>query len=78
MSAVMSELRVMDNTGDTKTTWNPDNQDEVDAARATFDALKKKRYIAYTVKDNGKKNEIIKTFDPSLGMIIMIPPVVGG
>lgn len=72
------ELRVIDHTGDSKTIWNPDNQDEVDAAKATFDALKKKNYIAYTVKANGKKNEIIHSFDPELGKIIMVPPMVGG
>ena len=72
------ELCVIDKTGDTKTIWDPDNQDEVDVARATFDALKKKKYIAYSVSSNGKKNEIIHRFDPELGKIIMIPPVVGG
>ena len=72
------ELCVIDQTGDTKTIWNPDNQDEVDAAKAIFDALKKKNYIAYSVSANGKKNDIIRSFDPELGKIIMIPPVIGG
>lgn len=74
----MSELAVIDQTGDTKTIWDPDNQDEVDVARDTFDALKRKNYIAYTVNERGKKGNVITKFDPELGKIIMIPPVVGG
>jgi hypothetical protein len=33
----------MDHSGDTKTIWDPSNAIEVEVARATFDALKKKR-----------------------------------
>lgn len=74
----MSELSVVDNTGDTKYTWDIDNQDEVDVVAETFRRLKRKNYLAYSVKNNGKKNEIIREFNPELGKIIMIPPVVGG
>ena len=73
-----SELRVMDETGDTKLIWSADNQAEVDAARDMFKSLKKKNYIAYSVKDNGKKGDIIHRFEPDLEKIIMIPPIVGG
>jgi hypothetical protein len=73
-----SELSVMDNTGDTKYIWDIDNQVEVDIAEETFNSLKAKNYIAYTVGRSGKKGEVIKDFDPELGKIIMIPPVVGG
>ncbi len=75
---VKHELAVMDGTGDTKYIWDIDNEDEVDVARSTFDKLKAKNYIAYTVKGNGQKGEIVKRFDETLGKIIMIPPVVGG
>lgn len=78
MSAVMNEMSVMDETGDTKTIWNPENVDEVQAARDTFDLLKRKNYLAYSVKNDGEKGNIIRKFDPELGKIIMVPPVIGG
>lgn len=36
------ELAVLDRTGDTKTIWDADNEAEVDAARATFDAQERR------------------------------------
>lgn len=76
--AKKNEMAIMDHTGDTKLMWNPDNETEVKVAREMFDSLTKKQYIAYTVKKDGEPGEVIKTFDPKAGKIIMIPPVVGG
>jgi hypothetical protein len=74
----MAELCVMNTTGDTKTIWDKNNPDEVAAARATFDALKKKKYLAFSVASGGKKGELMTTFDPNAEQIIMSPPVAGG
>ncbi len=73
-----NEMCVMDRTGDTKTLWNPDNADEVEAAEATFKKLKAKGYLAYSVSKDGEKNEALAAFDKSLGKIILSPPVRGG
>jgi hypothetical protein len=73
-----SVLHVMDATGDTKVMWSADNPDEVEAAKATFDRLKKKGYLAYSVNDDGSKNEVIRNFDKTAGRIIMAPQLVGG
>lgn len=73
-----SVLHVMDRTGDTKVMWSPDNPDEVQAARDTFDSLKAKGYLAYTVKKDGEKGEVIRKFDKTAGRIIMAPQLVGG
>ena len=74
----MGELAMLDATGDTKLLWNRGNQIEVEAAKELFKKLKKKNYIAYTVKDDGKQGEIIHSFDPNLERIIMMPPIIGG
>ena len=71
-------LAVMDRTGDTKTMWNPDNKDEVDVARATFDALRKKSYAIFRVKGDGEKGEMMTQFDPKAAKLIAVPPVVAG
>jgi len=72
------EIAVMDGTGDSKFMWDPKNPDEVAAAKAQFDALKKKGYIAFTVDKKGDKGELISKFDPELEKIIMTPPIAGG
>ena len=74
----MSELRIIDNTGDTKLIWNKENEDEVENAERTFDDLKAKGFGAYAVKESGKKGSIIYSFDPDAEKIIMAPPLRGG
>lgn len=84
MTAVIEEtagknvLHIMDRTGDTKMTWSPDSPEEVANAKENFDRLKKKGFLAYTVKDDGSKGEVIKDFDKTAGRIIMAPQLVGG
>lgn len=73
-----STLHIMDRTGDTKVLWSADNPDEVEAAKSTFDGLKKKGFLAYTVEEDGGKGEVIRKFDKTAGRIIMTPPLVGG
>lgn len=74
----MPEMAVMDRTGDTKTIWDKNNPDEVEAARSTFNRLTKKGYVAYTVVGEGKKGSVIKDFDPDAEKIILSPPLAGG
>lgn len=71
-------LAAMDGSGDSKFMWDPKSADEVAAAKAQFDALKKKGYIAFTVDKKGEKGELIREFDPELEKIIMTPPLAGG
>jgi hypothetical protein len=72
------ELIELNRTGDTKLIWDPDKAAEVDAARAMFDSLKKKNYLAYRVDRKGEKGEVIKEFDPNAEKIILAPQMVGG
>lgn len=72
------EMRVMDTTGDTKVIWDSGKADEVSAAKKTFDDLKKKGYMAYSVKKGGDKGELLHDFDPDAEKIILAPRMVGG
>ena len=74
----MGELRELGKQGDTKLIWDPDNEDEVCAARDTFDSLKKKGFLAYKVKKTGKQGKIITKFDRAAEKIIMAPQMRGG
>lgn len=68
----------LDESGDTKTIWNPDDEVEVKIARRTFDDFKKKGYLVYSVGKNGEKNTLMREFDPEAEKMIAVPPVVGG
>lgn len=68
----------MRKAGDTKVIWDPDNDDEVDAAEAQFDSLIDKGFKAFKVKKDGDKGTQIKKFKPDLGKIIMVPALVAG
>lgn len=68
----------LNGTGDSRFMWSRSTPAEVDAARAQFDSLRAKGYLAYTVRGDGGKGEVIREFDPSLERIIMTPPLAGG
>ncbi len=74
----MGELRIMSGEGDTKVIWDPDNEDETEAAEAQFDALTERKFTAYKVKKNGDRGKEISKFDPEAGKIILIPYIGGG
>jgi hypothetical protein len=72
------ELSVLDATGDSVIEWSADNLVEVEAAKAHFDALKKKGYLGFKEGVGGKPGAIIQAFDPALELITMTPPQKGG
>jgi hypothetical protein len=75
----MGEMSILDSTGDTKVVWDPDNDDECDAAEAQFNSLLKKGFAAFEVGKKGKKtDEVVRKFDPELGKLIMVPAMQGG
>lgn len=74
----MGELLILDETGHSKSIWDTSDSAQVEAAKATFNSLKDKGYIAYKVADNGDKGEIMHSFDAHAGKMIMSPPIVGG
>lgn len=71
-------LSIADPTGDNRVMWDPRIEDEVKVAREAFHKAQKKGMLAYTVKDDGEKGEVIREFDPQAGKIIMTKQLVGG
>jgi len=80
LSPTEGEARILDaQAGDLRIIWDRTKPDEVAAARAAFDSLKAKRYLAYRVGDKeGQKGALVRDFDPQLERLIMSPPLVGG
>jgi hypothetical protein len=68
----------MDLSGDSKVHWDKNNAVEVEAAKASFDVLKKKGYVAFRLNSDGSTGEQIREFDPNAEKILMRPPLQGG
>ena len=71
-------LEAMDLTGDTKVHWDSSKPAEVEAARASYDSLKRKGYSAFKLNADGSTGEQIREFDPSAKRILMTPQMAGG
>lgn len=78
MATATGVICEMDYGGDSKLYWDRDNAGEVDAARAHFDALRKKRYLPFRMTSGGGKGEQMSDFDANAERILMVPPSVGG
>lgn len=72
------QLRILDKTGDLKFIWDHENEDEVEAARDTFEQRQKEGFTGFHVKKDGEKGKQMRRFDPKAEKIIMIPRMVGG
>jgi hypothetical protein len=75
---VTGTMRIADHTGDTVVTWDKDNPAEVEIARASFEAGKRKRHLAYRVGDGRRESEVMRDFDPAAEHIVLMPQTVGG
>lgn len=71
-------LAIMDDTGDTRVQWDRTDSQQVAKARAKFDELKKRGYMAYSVNKKGDMGEIINNFDENAERIIMHSQMIGG
>jgi hypothetical protein len=74
----MGTMRVVCQKGDSRIAWNPENKDEVDAARKAFEEYRRKEFAAFRVSPSGKKDGQISAFDPLAEEIIFVPPIAGG
>ena len=72
-------MHALDRSGDTRVMWDKGNTDETAAARAQFEALTGKGYVAYRAEGkNGERGEVIREFDPQAERIILVKQLVGG
>jgi hypothetical protein len=71
-------LQYLSDEGDSRIIWDPENPDEVAAAKAQFDTLTGKGYRAYAVRRGGEKGEQVRKFDPNIERLILAPQTVGG
>lgn len=74
----MEGLMVLDRTGDTKTTWDPENETEVSNAREQFTKWKAQGFAVFSVKKDGTPGGALSKFNPDLDKMIATPPIAGG
>lgn len=75
----MGTMSAINRTGDARISWEPDNPQEVDVARAAFDSFVKKGCAMFRVRgDDWRKSDKIAAFDPKAERIIAVPPIQGG
>lgn len=58
-------LHILDETGDRRLIWNASCPDEIKEAQDTFNKYIKKGWKAYGVREDGKRSNRIRKFDPS-------------
>jgi hypothetical protein len=76
---VKNEMAIMGIEGDLKHMWDPDNKEETEHARKTFDDfVTKKHYLAYTVDRKGNAGEQMRKFDPQAEKMVLVPQMAGG
>jgi hypothetical protein len=78
MHGTFNTMQIMDRTGHTSITWDPDKAVEVGVARDSFDKLIKEGYRAFKVEGHDNQGERMTTFDRNAGKIMMLPHLVGG
>lgn len=71
-------MQTMDSTGDTKYEFDPDNEAELEMARATFNRMKKKGFAAFKLRKWKDRGERLDKFDPKVRRILFVPPMSGG
>jgi hypothetical protein len=69
---------ILDQSGDTRHTWDRSKPDEVAAMREIFDTMTDKGYVAWSVTRKGDKDKKITEFDPAAEKVIFAPALVGG
>ncbi len=80
----MHVMNVMDHSGHTTVTWDPEDAASVEDARREFRRLVREGHQAFRMEAQGdnvvveNKGERMTEFDPAAGRIMMVPHRVGG
>lgn len=78
VTKVKNQMSILNELGDVKIEWDPDNAKEVEVAEKAFKENTKKGFKAFRMYDDGKKGEPIDKFDPYAEKILFVPPMAGG
>jgi len=72
------QMETMDRSGDTKYEFDPNNAKELEAAKETFNMMKKKGFTAFRLRKWKDRGELLKEFDPKVRRMLFVPMMSGG
>jgi hypothetical protein len=76
--SLIGEMSVMDSSGHQQLKWNRDNPDEIATAQTVFKRLMERGYSAFGAKTKTEPRHSMKTFDPEVTEVVMVPRITGG
>lgn len=71
-------LSIPNEEGDLRVEWDPNNAEQVEIARESFNRARGNNMAAYRMQPGGGRGELIREFDPDAAAILMAPQMVGG
>jgi hypothetical protein len=78
LESPIGEMNIMDESGHRQVNWSMSNAKEIAAAQKTFDRLVKQGYAAFGATKASDPKHAMKTFDPAMEEVVMVPRIVGG
>jgi hypothetical protein len=72
----MHRLKILDHTGHTELTWDPETADQVDTVRERFEALMRQNFVAFDLSSS--PGEAIREFREQATEIVVTPQFAGG
>lgn len=76
--SIIGEMSIMDASGHKELKWDMNKQEEIAEAEAVFERLVRKGYSAFGSRDEAEAKQALKTFDPTMKEMVMVPRMVGG
>jgi len=71
-------MSIMDTSGHKELKWDMNNSEEIAAAQETFERLMAQGYSGFGSKKKEEPKHVLKTFDPTMEDMVMVPRTVGG
>lgn len=79
IAPTLSKMEILDPTGHTEITWDPNDEESVRVARETFNRMTGNGYQAFRPGPaKGQRGNRITTFDPSVERMVLFPQLQGG
>jgi hypothetical protein len=75
---VEHSLRILDASGDTVVTWDPESPESVKAAETEFLRIQALGLPLFAIEAPGKMPEQVRHFDPEAFEIVATPRYIGG
>jgi hypothetical protein len=72
----MHRLKILDHTGHSVLTWDPEVADQVDTTRERFERLMRQNFVAFDLSHS--PGELIHEFRSEASEIVVTPQFAGG